>query len=96
MRNRAVEVLGDSDAFQKVQEIVNAYQEEWIKNYTPIEPKQASPDQTLAEKLQKSYDDYNKLNNTPLNYPEKGVADTTELQKEITNLEETKTAAEKN
>lgn len=95
LRNRAVEVLGDSDAFQKVQEIVNAYQEEWIKNYTPIEPKQASPDQTLAEKLQKSYDDYNKLNNTPLNYPEKGVADTRELQKEITNLEETKTAAEK-
>ena len=70
-------------------------EEEWIKNYTPIEPKQASPDRTLAEKLQKSYDDYNKLNNTPLNYPEKGVADTTELQKEITKLEETKTAAEK-
>ena len=51
LRNRAAEVLGNSDAFQKVQEIVNAYQEEWVKNHNPIEPKLASPDQALAEAL---------------------------------------------
>lgn len=95
LRNRAAEVLGNSDAFQKVQEIVNAYQEEWVKNHNPIEPKQASPDQALAEALQSSYARYKTLSDSPLNYPEKGVADTTELQKEIEGLEERKTAAEK-
>jgi len=95
LRNRAAEVLGNSDAFQKVQEIVNAYQDEWVKNHNPIEPKLASPDQALAEALKSSYARYKALSDSPLNYPEKKVADTTELQKEIEGLEERKTAAEK-
>lgn len=95
LRNRAVEVLGDSDAFQKVQEIVNAYQEEWVKNHNPIEPKLASPDQALAEALKNSYAQYKTLSDSPLNYPEKVVADTTALSKEIQELEVKKEASEK-
>lgn len=96
LRNRAAEVLGNSDAFQKVQEIVNAYQEEWVKNHNPIEPKLASPDQALAEALQSSYARYKTLSDSTLNYPEKVVADTTALSKEIQELEVKKEAAEKN
>ena len=95
LRNRASEVLGNSDAFQKVQEIVIAYQDEWVKNHNPIEPKQASPDQALAEALQSSYARYKTLSDSSLNYPEKGVADTTELSKEIQELEVKKEAVEK-
>lgn len=95
LRNRAFEVLGNSDAFEKVQEIVNAYQEEWVKNHNPIEPKIASPDQALAEALKNSYAQYKTLFDSPLNYPEKVVADTTALSKEIQELEVKKEASEK-
>ena len=43
-----------------------------------LSTKQASPDQLWQ--IQKSYDDYNKLNNTPLNYPKK-ECDTRELKR---------------
>lgn len=95
LRNRAFEVLGNSDAFGKVQEIVNAYQEEWVKNHNPIEPKIASPDQALAEALKNSYAQYKTLSDSTLNYPEKVVADTTALSKEIQELEVKKEASEK-
>lgn len=95
LRNRAAEVLGNSDAFKKVQEIVNAYQEEWVKNHNPIEPKIASPDQALAEALKNSYAQYKTLSDSTLNYPEKVVADTTALSKEIQELEVKKEASEK-
>lgn len=95
LRNRAFEVLGNSDAFGKVQEIVNAYQEEWVKNHNPIEPKIASPDQALAEALKNSYAQYKTLSDSALNYPEKVVADTTALSKEIQELEVKKEASEK-
>lgn len=95
LRNRAAEVLGNSDAFGKVQEIVNAYQEEWVKNHNPIEPKIASPDQALAEALKNSYAQYKTLSDSTLNYPEKVVADTTALSKEIQELEVKKEASEK-